>query len=377
MCSTPIHLSYTVILEPDRKSWRRRLWIGKSVVGFLRFVQLTMVQKLCWGNEILGWNQFFYTHISRVSDPIFLDVSLHFSLVLKWGGRVYEQSFHLVRNSTLNTVPVYVIIFNSLERSLWNIVFLASLYPCDFQPFYWNSALIMLISSSALTSEKSCLLLFNKTTQLFPKAPLCVKIPKLALKLRRVRIFPFFQLQGYLIESCITRRGFVSFRSDGTSLKLVDKFTYLGSSVSSTEKDIDTRLTKAWAAIDRLSIIWKSDLTDKMKRSFFQAAVVSILLYGYTTWTLTKRLKKQDGNYTGMLRAILNKSWRQHPIRHQLRGHLPPITKTIQVRRTRHAGHMQGRAHKWCIPMDPYICPGKSRTASSNLHTAAMWGYGM
>ena len=42
---------------------------------------------------------------------------------------------------------------------------------------------------------------------------------------------------------------------DGTSLKLVDKFTYLGSSVSSTEKDIDTRLTKAWTAIDRLSII--------------------------------------------------------------------------------------------------------------------------
>ena len=39
------------------------------------------------------------------------------------------------------------------------------------------------------------------------------------------------------------------------------------------------------------------------------------------------------------LRAILNKSWQQHPTRHQLYGHLPPITKTIQVRRTRHAGH--------------------------------------
>ena len=77
-----------------------------------------------------------------------------------------------------------------------------------------------------------------------------------------------------------------------------------------------------------------------MKRSFFQAAVVSILLYGCTTWTLTKRLeKKLDGNYTRMLRAILNKSWRQHPTRHQLYGHLPPITKTIQVRRTRHARH--------------------------------------
>ena len=43
--------------------------------------------------------------------------------------------------------------------------------------------------------------------------------------------------------------------------------------------------------------------------------------------------------YTRMLRAILNKSWQQHPTRHQLYGHLPPITKTIQVRRTRHAGH--------------------------------------
>ena len=40
-----------------------------------------------------------------------------------------------------------------------------------------------------------------------------------------------------------------------------------------------------------------------------------------------------------MLRAILNKSWRQHPTRHQVYGHLPPIMKTIQVRRTRHAGH--------------------------------------
>ena len=48
--------------------------------------------------------------------------------------------------------------------------------------------------------------------------------------------------------------------------------------------------------------------------------------------------KKLDGNYTRILRAILNKSWRQHPTRHQLYGHLPPITKTIQVTRTRHAG---------------------------------------
>ena len=138
---------------------------------------------------------------------------------------------------------------------------------------------------------------------------------------------------------CFNQTGDIS-TLDGSSLKLIDKFTYLGSSVSSTERDIDTRLTKAWTAIDKLSIIWKSDLTDKMKHSFFQAAVVSILLYGCTTWTLTKRLKKKlDGNYTRMLRAILNKSWRQHPTKQQLYGYLPPVPKTIQVRRTRHAEH--------------------------------------
>ena len=77
-----------------------------------------------------------------------------------------------------------------------------------------------------------------------------------------------------------------------------------------------------------------------MKCSFFQAAVVSILLYGCTTWTLTRRLeKKLVGNYSRMLQAILNKSWQQHPTRHQLYGNLPSITKTIQVGRTKHAGH--------------------------------------
>ena len=130
---------------------------------------------------------------------------------------------------------------------------------------------------------------------------------------------------------CYNHTGDIS-TLDGTALKLVDKFTYLRSSVSSTERDIDTRLTKAWTAIDRLSIIWKSDLTDKMKRSFFQAAVISILRYGCTTWTRTKRLeKKLDGNYTRMLRAILNNFWRQHPTRQQLYGHQLPSRKLSKL----------------------------------------------
>ena len=126
---------------------------------------------------------------------------------------------------------------------------------------------------------------------------------------------------------------------DRTPLKLVDKFTYLGSSVASTEKDIDTRLTKAWTAINRLSIIWKSDLTNKMKRSFFQAVVASILLYGCTTLTnktageeARRQLHKNAAsNLEQVLAATPNKT---PTVR-------PPASyhKTIQVKRTRHAGH--------------------------------------
>ena len=67
---------------------------------------------------------------------------------------------------------------------------------------------------------------------------------------------------------------------------------------------------------------------------------MSILLYGCTTWTLTKCTeKKLDSNYSRMLRTILNKSWRQYPTKQQLYGHLPPIMKTIQIRGISHAGH--------------------------------------
>ena len=167
---------------------------------------------------------------------------------------------------------------------------------------------------------------------------------------------------------CFNQTGDIS-TLNGSSPKLIDKFTYLRSSVSSTETDNDAWLAKTWTAINRLSVIWKSDMTDKMTHSFFQAAVVSILLYGCTTRTLTKRMeKKLDGNYARMLRTILNKSWRQHPTKQQLYGHLPTITKTIQVRRTRHAGHCWGSRDE--LISDILLWTSNGRTISSNLHTA-------
>ena len=52
-------------------------------------------------------------------------------------------------------------------------------------------------------------------------------------------------------------------------------------------------LAKAWTAIDRLSIIWKFGLSDKITRNFLQAAVVSLLIYGSTTLTLIMYIEKK------------------------------------------------------------------------------------
>ena len=69
---------------------------------------------------------------------------------------------------------------------------------------------------------------------------------------------------------CFNQTGEIS-KLNSNSLKLVDKFTYLGSSVSSNKTDINMQLAKKWTSIDRLLVIWKSDLTDKIKQ-FFQSS---------------------------------------------------------------------------------------------------------
>ena len=84
-----------------------------------------------------------------------------------------------------------------------------------------------------------------------------------------------------------------------------DNFIYLGSEIESTDKEIKIRIAKSWAALDKLSSIWKSPLSTTLKRNLFRAVVESVLLYGSEAWTLTKKHeKKLDGTYTRMLRAI-------------------------------------------------------------------------
>ena len=128
--------------------------------------------------------------------------------------------------------------------------------------------------------------------------------------------------------------------NSGEPIKAVESFTYLGSEINSTKQDVKIRIAKAWTALNKMDIVWKSDLSKDLKRSFFRATVESVMMYGATAWTLTKSLEsKLDGTYTRMLRAILNISWRQHPTKSQLYGPMPDISTILCERRMHFAGH--------------------------------------
>ena len=135
---------------------------------------------------------------------------------------------------------------------------------------------------------------------------------------------------------CFNQRDKISIQNY-SSLKLVDNFTYLGGSVSSTETHINTRLSNTWNAIDKLSVIWKSDLADNMKFSFFSSSgrVDTAVWMHYMDINKTLReiswrqLHKNAASNT-------EKSWKLYPTKQQLYGHLQTITKTIKIRRTRH-----------------------------------------
>ncbi len=67
-----------------------------------------------------------------------------------------------------------------------------------------------------------------------------------------------------LILSCFNQDGAIS-TLIGKPLKLVDHFTYLGSHILSPENDEYICIVNAWITIDRLTIIWISDPSEKIK----------------------------------------------------------------------------------------------------------------
>jgi hypothetical protein len=143
-----------------------------------------------------------------------------------------------------------------------------------------------------------------------------------------------------MINSAKTYGTFEIKTINGYALKLVNDYEYLGSYISSSEEDFNTRKGMAWSACNDLHKIWVLDLNLNMKIDIFKTLIEPILLNGSETWTLSSKLQKRvDGTYTRLLMRIKNISWKQHPTKQQIYNNLPQVSKIIKRRRVQFAGH--------------------------------------
>ena len=127
---------------------------------------------------------------------------------------------------------------------------------------------------------------------------------------------------------------------NGTSLKQVEDHKYLGSYISSSDKDFNTRNGMAWSACNDMHKIWSSRLTIDFKINIFRATVEPIPLYGSETWTLSRKLERRlDGTYTRLLMRAKNLSWKRHPTIAQIYGKLPRVSTLVKSRRVQFSGH--------------------------------------
>ena len=163
---------------------------------------------------------------------------------------------------------------------------------------------------------------------------------------------------------CLKRGAHSTLR--GRPLKLVDKSMYLGSRVSSTESGVNIHRLKAWTAIDRLSIIWESDLAHKIKWYFFQTVAM---------WILQKALRNSKMGTTQECYGLFwTNPGSNNPRNNRCTAtYLPSQNYLIKTNKTCEALlEKHGRAHKWRSSIDSYTWTCQCYSTSKNVFTSAL-----
>lgn len=162
---------------------------------------------------------------------------------------------------------------------------------------------------------------------------------------------------------------------DGTQLKVVNSYTYLGQLVtfdSSKEKEVKRRISFGWQAFGRASSIFKSKMPNSLKRRVYNQCIIPTITYGAETWNLTKKLtlkirSTQRAHERIMLGYKLKDRKRASWIRQQTK--LNDLVQATKSAKWRWAGHVQRlndnrwtkRITEW-IPRDQKRSRGRQKT---------------
>ena len=107
----------------------------------------------------------------------------------------------------------------------------------------------------------------------------------------------------------------VNIKLDGTTLEQVDRFKYLGVTLTPSNEstsEIKSRLMLASRALGKLQKVWTDkDITLATKLRLVNALIYPVLLYGSEVWTIkTNDLKKLVAFEMRCYRKLLNISWK-------------------------------------------------------------------
>ncbi|CAM4364063.1 unnamed protein product [Leuciscus chuanchicus] len=94
---------------------------------------------------------------------------------------------------------------------------------------------------------------------------------------------------------------------DGLKIEWTKDFKYLGSYIASSEADIRARKGQAWGAFWKMKNVFLSKtLPIKLKLNIFEAACISILLYGCESWIINQKMQNSLNSFaTSCYRIML------------------------------------------------------------------------
>jgi hypothetical protein len=138
-------------------------------------------------------------------------------------------------------------------------------------------------------------------------------------------------------------------------IEWVETFTYLGAIVPQFTEDVTRRKSLAWAALGRLTSLWKSSASTALKVRLFISLVQPVLLYGADTWSLSPTASARlDQVHSHLLRCALNVHWSTHTSNQDLYAlaGIPRVSVILQQRRATLVAESVARSGADAQPLD-------------------------
>ena len=141
----------------------------------------------------------------------------------------------------------------------------------------------------------------------------------------------------------------------GQRLQVVEKFTYLGNTLSRVvyiDDEVNARIAKASAAFGRLcgSILDRSGIRLDTKLKVYRSMVLPTLLYACETWTVYQRhAKKLNHFHTSCLTKLLKIKWQDRipDTEVRKRAGMQSVHTLLKLEQYRWTGHGQENHTSW------------------------------